>query len=607
MAILSIGQQVRYYTVQNLIKENDYVETYRVIDKFNRPFFMKAFVMSKVGKKLVNNATGRVREIEHSAKLDHENIIKFKSSGTITVDGGEVQYYTTNYLLGEILDTFIHKQEGGMSEEYAVSIYRGILNGLKYMHSNNVCHNDITPRNIMLSEFDVKSPYIIDLSHIDTFGSTWLRFDTSDLCVYYMANETFMGNYSPKSDLYAATAILYEMLTGTVLWHMAFPKNTSNAYKAMQIKKLRKENPIDFDTLPYDKNTIEALRHGLALNADDRASSADELLRILDGEKPQPVAKKEEKQEKTANNIENESFEEEGEKEKGLFDGVKFDIRRGDGNGFEDIAGMKDLKEYLYTKVIYFINDREKAKKYRITPPNGMLLYGPPGCGKTYVAEKFAEETNANYILIKSSDLASSYIHGSQQIISKLFKQAEAAAPIVICFDEFDALVPNRTERLDQMVSGEVNEFLSQLNNCSHRGIFVVATSNRPDKIDPAVMRTGRIDKLVYVPLPDLEARIEMFKMHIKDRPYNPAEIDFEKLGSMTENYIASDIAFIVNDAAMVAAFGDRDITQQLLEQSINNNRASLTPGVIADYESLRSKMDGVERRDCTPRIGFVK
>ena len=115
-----------------------------------------------------------------------------------------------------------------------------------------------------------------------------------------------------------------------------------------------------------------------------------------------------------------------------------------------------------------------------------------------------------NFLMVKTSDLASIYIHGSQEKIGSLFKQAQEKAPSVLCFDEFDALVPNRSNIDNTSMSGEVNEFLSQLNNCSKKGIFVIATSNRPDKIDPAVLRTGRIDKQIYVPLPDLDARKEM-------------------------------------------------------------------------------------------------
>ena len=280
-------------------------------------------------------------------------------------------------------------------------------------------------------------------------------------------------------------------------------------------------------------------------------------------------------------------------------------IQKGKGKGFEDIAGMNDLKTMLRQKVIFILTDKTRAEKYKLTPPNGMLLYGPPGCGKSFFAEKFAEEAGFNFILVKASDLGSIYVHGTQGKIADLFKKAEANAPTIICFDEFDAFVPDRSSQGGgDHQAGEVNEFLTQLNNCSKRGIFVIATSNRPDKIDPAVLRTGRIDRQIFVPLPDEEARREMFKIHLKDRPCE--EIDAEKLATMTEGYIASDIAYIVNDAAMGAAFSDQPISQQMLEETIHSIRPSINKTVVNFYDSLHDKMEDTNRKNVLPKIGFV-
>jgi transitional endoplasmic reticulum ATPase len=200
-------------------------------------------------------------------------------------------------------------------------------------------------------------------------------------------------------------------------------------------------------------------------------------------------------------------------------------------------------------------------------------------------------------MLVKSSDVGSSLVHGTQEKVKKLFKQAEKNSPIVLCFDEFDAIVPDRGARGNEYVASEVNEFLSQMNNCSKRGIFIVATSNRPDKIDPAILRTGRIDKQVYVPLPDLEARKEMFKMYLNNRPVE-GEFDIDSFAKRTEGYIASDIAFIVNDAAMTAAFTRKPITTDLLHTAITNTRPSLQKEVIDEYSYIRNRMDGIARRN---------
>jgi transitional endoplasmic reticulum ATPase len=133
------------------------------------------------------------------------------------------------------------------------------------------------------------------------------------------------------------------------------------------------------------------------------------------------------------------------------------------------------------------------------------------------------------------------------------------------------------------------------MNNCSKKGIFIVATSNRPDKIDPAVLRTGRIDKNVYVPLPDREARREMFSLYLAKRPVEEG-INLDLLADKTEGYIASDIAFIVNDAAMTAAYTRVKISQQLLESSLSNIRPSLRSEVMASYTQIKDRMEDKNR-----------
>ena len=330
------------------------------------------------------------------------------------------------------------------------------------------------------------------------------------------------------------------------------------------------------------------LEEGLALKATDRFKTINDILAIVDDEKPF-----EEQGGKRA---------EEGRGEKGRSEGAEDDddlpveIRRGGGNGFADVAGMQELKDYVSQKVIFMINNKELAEQYRITPPNGMLLYGPPGCGKTFFAEKFAEETGFNFKLVKSSDIGSSLVHGTEAKIQKLFAKAAKNSPIVLCFDEFDALVPVRGAHGNEYQSGEVNEFLAQMNNCAKKGIFIVATSNRPDKIDPAILRTGRIDKQVFVPLPDFEARKAMFAMYIAKRPTTD-DLDMNEYAKKTEGYIASDIAFIVNDAAMTAAFTRQPISHELLMTSIMNIKPSLQKEVIEEYSHIKDKMNGLQRR----------
>lgn len=605
MATFSNGSHIGNFTIQSLIKANLYTETYRVEDLSQQPFFMKVYVMKRVPEKLVNTQSGIVLEIEYCQKLQHRNLASFIASGKMESEAeGECQYYVTNYFSGELLAEKVAR-EGKMTPEQALKIFRGILEGLQYMHQHDLFHNDITPRNIMLPNTTNGTPEIIDLGHVSTKCSGKVPFDTSDLEVRYAANETFAGLYDEQSDIFSATAVLYFMLTGEAPWKMELDTNLKHSRKAFLLKEYRKTTPLDFTSMPVDDKTKAILAKGLAVAYADRYKNVESVIADLDAEKvpemPQTTSK--DTPQPAENPQGNFSNQEESPNR------VDFTIRRGDGNGFQDIAGMKELKTYLSQRVIFVIKNKEKVEKYKLTPPNGMLLYGPPGCGKTFVAEKFAEETGFNFILVKSSDLSSSYHHGTQEKIAQLFKQAEQQAPIVICFDEFDALVPDRSIPANQYAATEVNEFLSQLNNCSKRGIFVVGTTNRPDKIDPAVLRTGRIDKQVYVPLPDKEARKEIFLIHLKGRPYDENQIDAEKLSELSDGFIASDIAYVVNDAAMIAAFTDQPITQALLEETIRNTHPSLRKDTLKVFDEIRQKMEGVERSNLNerPKIGFRK
>ena len=598
MAILTNKQNIGKYEVIRLIKENHYCETYRIEDEKGEPFFLKLFILKNTPEKMLNE-NHKVISIDILSKLRHKNIISYVEQGVYQDDAvGECEYVVTNYFSGELLADKLQR-EGALSVEEAIRILKDVLEGLKFMHERNLFHNDITPRNIMLSERMGGSAELIDMSHISKYVGGSPYFDTSDLDERYQSNTTFAGMYNDATDLFSAIALFYTMLTNRVPWDVEFPEGAVRKERIAIAKDARK-TPLNLDDLKVEESIKRILRKGLCVNGTCKYADVDILLDDL--QDPNKIKEPEQPKQQDLSNQQtgNSSTDE----EKQLTE-AKVDIQKGKGNGFKDIAGMDQLKQMLTQKVIFILKDKEKAERYRLLPPNGMLFYGPPGCGKSFFAEKFAEETGFNFMLVKASDLGSIYVHGSQGKIADLFKKAEESKPTVICFDEFDAFVPNRSNRGAEHQAGEVNEFLSQLNNCAQRGIFVIATSNRPDMIDPAVLRTGRIDKMVYVPMPDKEARKEMFKLHLEGRPCE--DINAERLAELTEGYIASDIAYIVNDAAMGAAFSDQPITQQLLETTISSIRPSITKEVINSYENLRQKMEDTENRNTRPKIGFIQ
>jgi transitional endoplasmic reticulum ATPase len=283
------------------------------------------------------------------------------------------------------------------------------------------------------------------------------------------------------------------------------------------------------------------------------------------------------------------------------------------GNGFADVAGMAPLKQLLKRNFIDIIRHRDKAKKYNIQPSNGILLYGPPGCGKTFIAEKIAEEANLNFVMVKPSDLGSTYIHGTQTKIADLFKKAEEKAPSILCFDEFDTLVPARTEETNHNVLTEVNEFLVQLNNCASRGVYVLAMTNNINLIDKAILRKGRIDEVIYVPEPDAEARCEMFKCNLSKTEMTADDIDLQRLAELTKGYSSSDIAYIVLEASREAfrvAIASDDwvkITQEDLEAVIKRTSPSFTSSDLQHYENMRDEFVTKKKQiEIRPRIGFA-
>ena len=614
--ILKEGQIVdnRWHVVY-LIKENLYAESYRVEDENGNPYFMKVYRLKNTPDRLIID--GNVAEILACRQLNHKNIVSYIADGTCSDEAGECRYLVATYFSGELLSEKLQRK-GKLGKKTAVKIFIEMLEGLQYLHERPgvLLHNDINPTNVMLSSKTGGVAELIDMGHISPCFMGTPPFDTADLDPRYASGQSFLGKYDERSDIFAATGVFYTMLTGRAPWDVEFTPGMSRKDKIRLVRKARQEQgEIDVKDIK-DRKLQEIIKMGLALGYTQRFETVEQMLALLvsgnDSDEAMKVlaqiaARHEEEAVRGAEDDIDLDISDSGDGYKSATDeltSADVQIKRGGGNGFADIAGMEDLKEMLLKRVILILKDKERAEKYRLTPPNGMLLYGPPGCGKSFFAEKFAEETGFNFILVKASDLGSIYIHGSQGKIADLFKKAEENAPTVLCFDEFDAFVPNRSgDNTGSNQAGEVNEFLTQLNNCSKRGIFVIATSNRPDKVDPAVLRTGRIDKQVYVPMPDMTARRLMFELYLKDRPCG--EIDSEALAQKADGYVASDIAYIVNEAATIAAFNNEIITQELLLKTLEGIKPSISQELLKEYEEMRDKMEGITRSNALPRIGY--
>ncbi|MEM2370248.1 MAG: CDC48 family AAA ATPase [Candidatus Bathyarchaeia archaeon] len=222
---------------------------------------------------------------------------------------------------------------------------------------------------------------------------------------------------------------------------------------------------------------------------------------------------------------------------------------------WDDIGGLHDVKLELQEAVEWPLKYPELFEHMDARPPKGILLYGPPGTGKTLLAKAVATESEANFISIKGPEVLSKWVGESERAIREVFRRAKQAAPSIIFFDEIDAIAPVRgggygdshvTERV-------ISQLLTEMDGIEElRGVVVLAATNRPDIIDPALLRPGRFDKLLYVPLPDLETRKEILKIHLRKKPLAD-DVDIDDLAKRTEGYTGADLAAICNTAVMFA------------------------------------------------------
>ncbi len=219
-----------------------------------------------------------------------------------------------------------------------------------------------------------------------------------------------------------------------------------------------------------------------------------------------------------------------------------------------EVGGLASVKQDLQESVEWPLKYREVFDYAKTRPPRGILLYGPPGTGKTLLAKAVANESGANFISIKGPELLSKWVGESERGVREIFHKARLAAPCVVFMDEIDSLVPTRGAGFDNQVTERVvSQILTELDGLEElNDVVIIGATNRPELIDQALLRPGRFDKLLYVPVPDLEARKEIFKIHIKDRPLGK-DISVDDLARRTDGYSGADIQAVVDTASMAA------------------------------------------------------
>ncbi len=222
---------------------------------------------------------------------------------------------------------------------------------------------------------------------------------------------------------------------------------------------------------------------------------------------------------------------------------------------WEDIGGLADVKQELRESVEWPLKYGDLFQHMNAKAPKGILLYGPPGTGKTLLAKAVATESESNFISVKGPEFLSKWVGESEKAVRETFRKAKLAAPCIIFFDEVDSVVPTRGSMLgDSHVTERViSQFLTEIDGLEDlNDVTVIAASNRPDIIDPALLRPGRFDRTIYIPPPDREARLQIFRIHTKGKPL-ASDVDLGKLADRTANFTGADIAAVCNEAVMLA------------------------------------------------------
>ncbi|RLF99119.1 MAG: AAA family ATPase, partial [Thaumarchaeota archaeon] len=256
---------------------------------------------------------------------------------------------------------------------------------------------------------------------------------------------------------------------------------------------------------------------------------------------------------------------------------------------WEDVGGLEQVKRRLIEAVEWPLKYPEKFEKLGIKPPKGILLYGPPGCGKTLLARAIATESEANFISVKGPEIFNKWVGESEKAIREIFRKARQASPCVVFFDEVESII-SRKDMVDDS-SGVTNrvasQFLAEIDGIEELSdVIVIGATNRPDLMDPAALRPGRFDRLIYVPPPDEKGRYEILKIYTRKMPLSP-NVSLKELASRTEGYSGADLAALCREAAMNALRRNLDaeyVSKMDFEEALKIVKPSISPQMIKEY-----------------------
>jgi len=261
---------------------------------------------------------------------------------------------------------------------------------------------------------------------------------------------------------------------------------------------------------------------------------------------------------------------------------------------WKDVGGLADVKRQLYEAIELPLKDPDVLKRMGISPPRGILLYGPPGTGKTLIAKALANESKANFIAIKGPEIMSKWVGESERAIRLIFKKAKQVSPSIIFLDELDAIAPQRGSGYDSGASERVvDQILTSLDGLESLGqVTVLAATNRPDIVDKALLRPGRFDRIVLVPVPDRDSRLEILKVHTARMPLKG--VDLEDLAERTDGFVGADLEALCREAALAALRNDpnaREVRMADFEKALTVVYPSTNDETMRYYERFRQDL----------------
>jgi transitional endoplasmic reticulum ATPase len=273
---------------------------------------------------------------------------------------------------------------------------------------------------------------------------------------------------------------------------------------------------------------------------------------------------------------------------------------------WDEVGGLEDVKQSLIEAVEWPLKNPEMFKRLGITPPKGILLHGPPGCGKTLLARAVATESQANFISIRGPEVFSKWVGESEKAIREIFRKARMAAPSIIFFDEFDSLVPSRGAGGDSRVTERViSQLLTEIDGLlTLQNVLVIAATNRPDIIDSAVLRPGRFDRRVYVPAPDDAARLKILQFKTEKMPLDEG-VNLEDLVRKMDGYSGADIESVAREAGMNSLRRDPD-SEVVTFADFEDAMAATVPSITSEMEKWYQQTDKMFKEREKPPMTIV-